>query len=365
MKRTPVATAALLIAVALSGCAEPAAEPSEVDDALAGALDDAGLTADSSVPAPEWSVGQYFGHHVYFGAGDTQGTHINTVVLRADGSNYFLVTDNQEVAEFEAMFDVPILGDISKKDLSTTSFGGPFSGYPFPLTDGKTWEGQTTIEVTQLMEPITRDFTATATFNPAIEMPGSSKTVPGFDIVAMVDDVVLFETNYVPEIGWYASYTYYDITTDEPEDMVMFVRSMGYGENYAQQVGGVVYDITATTHIDDHAFSVAPEGSAGHISNNGFVISEDSAKITGIMYAFSAVAGHSQTRLVDPNGGVHGPMAVIVPDGADPLSWGAGDGDLYEFPHIPGDWAYAHASVGFVSGGGAIIWELFEEQIIL
>ncbi len=357
-------TAAALIALAFSGCTDSGSDtPAGTDTAH---HEETVPTAeDFEATAPDWHVGRHFGHHIFFGADDTQGSHINTTVYEADGSSYTLGTDDQETAELHAIFDFPILGAF-QKDLSATSFGGPFNMYSFPIRDGKTWDAPVTLEQDQFGNGVTRNAQVTATFNPEIRLVvDTSTSYPGFDLVGTVDGEVLFETNYIPEIGWYGEFLYYDLNSEDPDDFMFRVISMGFGHDFASDIGGTVYDITANEVLNHFQQTIVPAGEVSLLHQEPFTIAPETTKIMGIIFAF-AVAGHSEIDFVDPNGVLHQwQQATDVPTSPDQSTWGTGGGNLYSnIAVIAGEWNYANWNVGFAGGAGAQIWELQENQIV-
>lgn len=356
---------AALSAIALSGCTDNGSEtPAGTDNGTDGQTMEP-AAENFEVQAPEWSVGRYFGHHVFFGAADTTGTHINTIVYDETSSDYLLATDNRDIAELHAIFDIPILGALSKTDLSTTSFGGPQSAYKFPMRDGTTWSGKVTMEQDQFGGPVSRDVDFVATFNPAVRMVVSGKEYPGFDIVGTSEGKTLIETNYIPEVGWYGEFVYYDFTTEDVDDDFIFrVISMGFGHDFASDLGGTVLVIEATELVNHFQQTILPNAEVSPFYQETFTVSAEATKMMGIIFAF-AVVGHSEIDFVDPAQALHRwQVATDVPLSPDQGTWGTGGGNLYTLPVLAGDWEMVSWNLGFAAGGGAQIWELTEEQII-
>ncbi len=76
--KTAVWVLLALTSVAFAGCTESGeTEAVATDGDIAPEPIEAGLNVDSVVAAPEWQVGDYFGHHIFFGSEDTEGEHID------------------------------------------------------------------------------------------------------------------------------------------------------------------------------------------------------------------------------------------------------------------------------------------------
>ncbi len=303
--------AAVLILL-LAGCAEPPAleEPDEVADACvaegvcgeAEILAEDGrdlrtdLTAEDRLDAPEWDLGDVFEQHLFLGQNDKAGTHIQTIVIEAD-RGYTIATPDEQSAVDEAVYDLPILGNIGP-ELQTTGFGSDWSWmYDFPLSDGKTWQGR----VEGLLNFNTYSFrdhelTMLAEYDAAIDTPRGA--FPGFWITATdADGDVLARYNYVPAIGWFSHFWLYDL--DNGGDTFSFhAMSMGTSKGYT----GPFITASAETVLD-HWSGVFPD-LAGPIQGDplpqAFTMPE-SDRMVGIVVPI-AVGGQTQVTLTAPSG---------------------------------------------------------------
>lgn len=356
----------LVATVTLAGCtddADPAPVVPESDDPFSLADGDGlrdlrvDLTAEDELPAPSWKVGDWFGHHLFFGAEDTAGSHINTIIVAEGGNQWVLATDDVDVATWEAAWDFPMLGNLGKNDLSATAFGADWNIYKFPMADGDTW--------TSSIDPLfsgPREVTFTATFNPRIETPSGIR--PGFDIVGVnADGVPEIATDYVPEIGWYSKLTLFDTSTEEPEDFVFDIIAMGRGENWT----GTYYLNEAESLINwNGALFVNPDDPASSAQSTpphheSFSMSDGATSLYGVIGG-GAMSGHSQFVFVDPAGSVNDDYAV-----AD-YSAPSGPQQMFEFidwPAQPGQWEFGWGGAGVVTWGFAVLFEITEHALIM
>ncbi len=357
--------AAGLVFVALAGCADQENPVEELEDATdldeglvqAGRDLRADLLATDELGAPLWAVGDWFGHHVFIGAGDEEGFHINTVVIEATATNYNLATDSEEIALFEAIFDIPILGDFAAKDLTTGGFGGTWDLYDFPLTDGKTWTADFPYPDFDDLEPNPIPLTFEAKYNGRIKTPGGDR--PGFDITAKTSDgLLVLSYDFLPDINWYAHWFLWDIDTDEPEDYVFHSMSMGHGPAWQ----GTYYVDTADVVLSNfHGAGVMtpvppdanepPEPYASPSPYKAFTVADAATHIYGFIYGF-AFGGAQETLLVDPNNEYREVQAVGTPFGEDFV-------EMLE-PAIAGEWKLAMAGAGAATGSFAQVWAVVQ-----
>lgn len=338
--------AAVMLTTTLAGCT--------TDDNPAAALDEPAtateaLTVDSmaNVGAPQWAVRDWFGHHFFFGPDDDEGVHVNVIVTEDLGSQWFLATDSPEVAKWEAVFDLPITGPLSKADLATTGFSGPWDYYDFPMRDGHSWQGTVSGDFVEAGEPLT----FTATLNERIQTPYGPR--PGFDIAGVTGDgFTQVITDYVPELGWYTNFEFYD--PEEPDAYQFKSISMGFGSNwtgtyYVDTATELVQhiDITAANPDDPAASSVSPSPHAT------FTVSEAANYITGFYFDF-AFAGAHDTEVIDPNNERH--QFTVTDTGAA----GAGTADLIDLPLVAGEWRIVSGGAGVAHGSGLLLWEVLE-----
>lgn len=346
----------LFAGLALAGCTDAPA-----DAGMDGTADDdptmpedPGLTADSVVEAPQWEVGDYFGHHIFFGSEDTSGTHIDAVVVDVSGSEYTLVSDQREAARWESAWDFPMLGTIGKQHLETTAFSDDWNLYDFPLSDGKTW--------TATFNPLfsgPRELTMTATFDPAIPTVGQGKK-EGFRIEGVNQDgAVELVTDYIPEIGWYSELTYVDRTTNPDatdDDFVIRVWGMGQGSDWEGTT--IVAEATPQVALGSCFAPLNQDGtlnqgclSAGAITS--FMVEEETDELYGLTFLL-AIAGHSRSDLLDPG---------FAAETHEATSTGLEDvATVFEFQRVvdpePGQWTHKWDGEGFVSVGSTQLWSI-------
>lgn len=357
-RRVPL-VAAVLMAVLFAGCvdSEDPEDPTSGTDPDGEPQDpmDEGLTADSVVEAPQWNVGDYFGHHIFFGSEDAQGTHIDTVVVDA-GSSYTLVSDQEEAAKWEAAWDFPMLGTIGSTDLETTAFGADWNLYDFPLQDGKSW--------TATFNPLfngPRELTLTATFDPAIGTVGQG-IKEGFRIEGVnADGAVELITDYIPEIGWYSELTYVDRTVNADatdDDFVIRVWAMGQGESWE----GTTITAEAIELVNFNACfaPLNPDGSVNdQCTTAGGVaapeVSEDADQLYGA-YFLLAIAGHSRIDLVEFSDTPFSHDRSVQSNGLEDVAL---EFSFYEIDDpTPGEWQFTWQGEGFVTVGYAQLWEI-------
>ncbi len=341
-------TAAALLATALAGCTEEPAPAAADDEARAPLLAPDGrdlktqLQPGDEVPVPAWRLGDWWGHHVYFGAGDTEGVHYNAIIVDATAA-WTLASDDPETAAHEALWDIPILGAFSKSDLSTTSFGEAWMWYDFPLSDGKTWSFPL-----DLRGEGPEELTATATYQDAIT--SSAGIFPGFAIETRLPDGTLaMAYDYVPAIGWYAHFKAYDISTEEPDDVEIRAISMGFGHDWE----GTYYLTEATQIVDSLAYTLIapPAVLAEPDPHTGFTVSAEATHVFGFGFSTS-YAGAQVLAVRDPNG-----------DHWEAVSTPAAPADQFMFdriPAVPGEWQVVNLGAGAFSMGGLFMWELTE-----
>lgn len=345
----------LLLTVALAGCSDeaPQALDTELPDDAVVSEDGRDLRTDllatDAAPGPDWAVGDWFGHHIFFGEEDTEGTHINVVVTEDRGNDWYLVSEDTEIGMYEAIFDVPITGTLSKKDLDTTAFGGLWQVYDFPMSHNKTWTGTMTFDVDW-----TFDLTFTATYQDSFQTTAGNR--PGFVVIGVDSSGrTVVETDYVPAIGWYTQFVAYDVEPPEPE-VVFRSISMGTGHNWT----GEYTDYTASDLLNTYKDFFPDPSADPPVHAEAIAVSESTSLIAGIMYSYAA-AGITELRLFDPENqvaisqsGTH-----IPPPNPDPSSWGGvGNGDLYVLNAIPGDWHLLWVGAAVATGFGAQLWAL-------
>lgn len=342
--------ALVALTTAFAGCSGdgPEADPVPVEEDTMAPV----ITAASAVIAPVWQVGDWFGHHVFFGAEDTAGTHINTVVVQDTGDAWLLATDSEEVAKWEAAWDFPMLGAIGKTDLGATAFGAQWGIYEFPMTHGKTW----TSSIDPLFEG-PRDVSFVATFTETIETPYGVK--PGFHIIGTnADGAVEVRTDYVPDIGWYSRLILYQTSTPDPDDYILEIRAMGRGHDWSGTY--FVDEARSVVQYEGYLTVFEPQTSSPPEVVQ-FSLGDTSDELYGIVIEV-AVVGTSQALLVDPNGGHHRVEATHLEP--DPET-GTFTFEFVAVPAVPGDWVFAWGGVGAFTLGVAWLFEITQHEFIL
>jgi hypothetical protein len=303
------------------------------------------------IEAPEWKVGDWFGHHVFFEGGPEAGLHINTIVVKEQGDSWFLATDDKQMAKLESVFDIPIIGPVSKKDLSATGFGSAWEPYVFPLKQGATWTRKVmTGDQFGGSEEISVKYEVV--YNPRISTPDGDR--PGFDIFGKVDGgKVLYAYDFVPDIQWYAHFYEYNLDTEQPEDYDFHVMSMGHG---AAWTGTYYIDEARPVVQEHHGYFVDPTDPAGAYVDPEpyipFTVDDKATYVYG--FAFSvAFMGVQETLIVDPQNNRHEFQAVATSE--EEATEVSGELDL---PAQAGEWK----AVG-VGAGGAAIWGVFLWQV--
>ena len=347
-----------MASTALAGCAggdgggdggEAAVAP--VDAGVLAATGEDGVL-ELAAPAP-WTVGDWFGVHVFLGMDDTEGTHYNTVVVEETADAWILATDDQGAAKEEAVFDLPILGSFRKADLGTSGLGGRWDLLQFPLTDGATWSSTV---ATDPMDPdavLKLEFEAT--FNEKIATPTGSK--PGFDIVAVDADarqVISFD--YVPSLGWFTRFVIFDVATEDPVDYFVSARSMGNGKGWT----GTYYLDTAEALVQHfNIVGVDPtDPTAAFLQPNPqatFTVADGATFLFGFVFSFSFAGAHDVV-LVGPD---NQPREYRSYNG---VVAGEDTEMFIDEPAVPGEWRVAAAGGGLVAGGGAYLWAITETQ---
>jgi hypothetical protein len=347
--------AALFLAASLAGCSDGGADtddvvvpPKGVNVAADGRDLTVSLQKNDSIDAPQWQVADWFGHHVFLSQDDVEGSHINAIVIEV-GADYLLATDDQEMAKVEAAFDIPILGTIAKSDLSSNAFGVPWKMYQFPMTHGLVWQGSVSGE--DFEQQIAVEFEAV--YNPTIKT--SAGTFPGFDIFGSTQaGIPIIQTNYVPKIGWYSEFFYFDISTEAADDWVFRSISMGFGKNWT----GTYYLDSAEQLIrsDPHVVLIPDPAQPGVMvepsPHNTFQVSESATYVFGYAYTWAFV-GVSHARLEAPDGTVYEYQAVGDLNGAFKFGF-------LDVPAQAGQWDLVMGHAGLASGAGAHLWSIVE-----
>ncbi|MBW3583464.1 MAG: hypothetical protein KY455_10240 [Euryarchaeota archaeon] len=338
----------LLVSSALSGClGDETTTPAEVVEEQVAEPDLVApdgrdlateLTAEDELPAPVWRVGDWWGLHFYFGSDPGNGNHVNAVVTESASDEHYLATDDQQVAKFQALRDLPVLGAIGADDLSSTGFGGDWDLLEFPLKDGATWTGEIPNIAFDILPEGQVPIDFTATYVSEIDIDG--KSAPGYVVEGMTEDGTLIVSyTYAPAVRWFTSLTVYDI--DPEQDPLEFtVMLMGHGRDWI----GTYYIDEATVlveNFDGSGFTDVPtEGGEPFASVSPHVTFTVSAEAT---YVFGfvgnvAVFGARTTILFPPEGDPRHYEAVGAPE--------QGVGTRIDEPAIAGEWRLVTAGAG-------------------
>lgn len=321
------------------------------------------LTVEDELPAPKWEIGDVFEVHFYFGKDDSEGSHIQTVVVEDTGSAWVVATTDQEAAKDEATWDFPVMGPISKADLDTSSFGTTWDWmYDFPLSEGKSWTGQVEFLNFNTFGFETHQVTFTAAFDERIDTPHGA--YPGFKIEGLTNAGKLLDYNYVPYIQWFSHLWFYDLTTEEEEDFFFHAMSMGVSANFTGE-----YYLDRGKLVWDSGFTYVPimalNGEAPYVSGppaESFTVGEGATYLRGIAGAFVAT-GVSQLRVVDSEGALMVDLEAQHADG-DPEGFGFSFTFVEETP-VAGEYRAVSNGAGLVWGAFGTLVEVTEQQFTL
>ncbi|MBW3582020.1 MAG: hypothetical protein KY455_02880 [Euryarchaeota archaeon] len=313
------------------------------------------LEATDSLPAPVWQVGDHFGLHVFFGSGDTEGNHFETIVIESGPDGYTLATDSRQVAKEHAVVDLPILGSVGT-DLALTGLGGAWDLYEFPLTDGKVWQGEIPNIAFDVIDSDTVPLTLTATYTADIETRDGK--LPGFHVVGTTaDGTKIVEYDYAPAIGWFASLVVYDI--DPEQDPIEFTAvSMGHGAGWT----GTVYVDEATVVLQNRDGSglddPPPQGKpfVAVSPYTTFTVPDAADYLFGLRFD-AAVFGARATFLVTPSGEVRETSAVGAPERFGTI--------MVDEVAEPGEWRLLTTGAGGMSMSLVLLYAVTETAIEL
>jgi len=267
-----------------------------------------------------------------------------TVMVEERADTFFLAPPTRDAAKEEAVFDLPLYGDFSKRDLATTGFGESWDWlYRFPLEDGRSWSAEVFAGEGEV--------NFTATYALAIATPAGER--PGFHVRGVVENQTFLDYDYVPELGWFAHFWAFDLSTAEPDDFEFHAMVVEHGLGWTGEY--YVYEPIPLLGMDAYVAVDPEEPTEPELAPKpyeAFTVSAEAAYVYGFAYAW-AFAGASETVLVDPNGEARRHTAVGVPFG--------GQGTFYDLEAVAGEWHVAQAGAGAATGGGVYLWELREE----
>lgn len=348
MARAPMAFT--LVALLMAGCS--AQDPVEGDAPLGGTTGGDTLSFDS-IPAPMWTVGQWWEWEVSFGDQTLPDTFCS-IVVATDGSAYTLATENDARAKQHAAFDHPLLGPVSKGNLAMTGYGGPeWALLSFPMTDGKTWT--TSIpNIAWDIFPERVDVTMAATF-----VPRQAGTPPLVSLSGTTEGHLLLEAQYDPATGWFSWLRIYDVDPGQEELEVGF-RATSTGTNYTgpyhQHTARPVLQLDDRTGFDNHPADGGQPYTQAPQPHGSFTLAEGKI-LYGYIIAETVVAARA-VALVDPNHEARHLESIGDLNGNE-------DSLFLDEPAAPGEWRLVTTGVGGFSGLFVQLFEVTEGSFTL
>lgn len=340
---------ALLVSL-LAGCAGETPSDAAPDDGAASPQERAlmvHLDASSSVPAPEWAIGQWWEWEISF-ATETLPDTFRSIVVATDGTTYTLATENDAIAKEEAAFNTPLLGPVQRTKLAMDGWGDqPWSLLEFPLTDGKSWTATMPNIAWDVVAADTAQLAVTASFDPDIGEHG------GFRLEGMTQGAKVMEADYDPSTGWFAGLRFHDVDPGQ-EGLEIGYRAKSTGLDHA----GPYFQHTARELLafeDLVGFDNVPtEGGQPYTAppqpHHTFTMGEGTT-LFGYIGAAS-VAGARGLVLVDPTS-QHRLVAVPGAPEAEEILF-------LDEPGKPGEWRLVTAGAGGFSGAFVYLAEVTE-----
>lgn len=310
------------------------------------------MLAEDVIAKPTWQLRERFGIHLYFGPDDRSGTHLNAVVVEETASEWMLATDSRAAAKEHAVWDYPIFGAIQREDLGATFFGYDWDIFSFPMKTGDTWTNVITMPRFESEGVDEWTVTFTATYSATIETTEGVR--PGLVIVGVTaEGETLIETDYVPAIGWFGNFKFYDMSTEATDDLMFRAISMGHELGWT----GTYYVAESEEKVNVFNYAgLGPEGGDPVVAQPSprttFTMSETSDTLYGIMVSF-AFAGVHELILIDPNQEQYEYRAV--PEGADEA---AVVFEMISLESVPGEWTVIMAGAGGAAGGVVQLHEI-------
>lgn len=356
---------------ALSGCVgnDPASD-SSIDEGASLSVPDSKLNLDDtklqlqqgdSVDVPEWKIGDQFGQHIFTDPSDTAGFHIESMVIADSGSSYTLATSDQELARRHAFWDLPFLGQFSKKTLGTTAYDTDWDFmFQFPLSDNQTWTD--TIEVPHTSFYWTETYDATFSVSYDAKIKSFSGTYPGFRIEANTADGLLFEYAYIPAIRWYDAFTWYDLSTEDVSDWRLRAISMGTSTGWTGEYwhDEVVQEINVFNLFCPFVTEEFCQPKDVHAT---FDVESSENHLFGLVVPI-AWGGHVRVALRPPEGDarmfehLHTTPPNPDEDGDDPPLEEIAVRNWIDEPALEGEWGMESAGAGFAWGGILALTEI-------
>lgn len=288
----------VLAGASLAGCLGGADAPSAtrgepLETALVPAAPGASGAADEA-QAPTWALGDAWS---VVTSGPSGEERVQLVVTGVSSDAYTVSTTGEQMAMYEALFDISYLGRIRASDLAGHQQDQPVRYFDFPLADNKTWS--TTWDGLEVVLKATRG-------------------ARGFDIVGTVEGEPYVAYDFVPELKWFSRLRF------EAQDFTITVERLdeGWTGTLAVATAKTVYEASTTT-------PVATSGSGA------FTIDE------GQTHGVVVLAGGGERwarafALVDPSGQQH-PTTQISNFDSELMgprhAW-----QLETFPATAGEW---------------------------
>ncbi len=129
--------ALLVLALALAGCSGGGSDSGPGDPTGGSPASHGAHGADdpaTHIVAPNWTVGQWWTL-----SSDQAAAPFTHVVSADGGADWTVDTDSQDIAFFDARFDISFLGKVRKADLAGSQGNERVKFFDFPLTEGKNW----------------------------------------------------------------------------------------------------------------------------------------------------------------------------------------------------------------------------------
>lgn len=289
---------------------------------VAGASLDPAVIADPTLPAdgvrpatplaaPVWTVGDAWA--VQSGEQGSEAASF-VVVTAASPDSYTLATTSDQMASYDAMFDVSYIGKIRALDLAGVQGEEIVKYFDFPLSEGKAW---------------------TTKWDGSDVALVAKQTARGFDITGTRDGEPYVTYDFVPELKWWSHLTF----------------AAGYGVKVDRFVAAWAGEVaTATASI---VFEMGPGAPVASPGSGAFTIDEGQTMAMLTIHVGGA-AWARVLRLFDPSGMPH---KTTTPDFQVNDAAGAEGADFYqeELPPTPGEWRIAAPAVHDPDGAGYVV----------
>ncbi len=335
--RSPVLIVALALAVVIAGCTGSDDDDKDATNMTGGpdvgqnhtvnvTVDPLAELANASFDAPDWQVGKWWAHHMFFGPDDSAGTHTNVFVVEDAGDAWVTATENEVQARRDAQEDLFNLGSFAKTDLAGTFGGADWKWYDWPLSAESSWHQATLINGNLYHTDYRASFAA--------EIPTAQGNLPGFIITGTTAQGDLVATwDFVPELGWFANLEVYDRNND-PDNPYIRVINMGFGDEKPGQNWVIFEPAPLISH--SYAMNAAPPEGEPLVD---ITVPEGTNTISGTI-DLTISSGAAKVTLEDPDGKEHS-----FPSGSTPASASASFDVLIE-DVVAGDWTLTVIGAG-------------------